>query len=549
MKLSGPMQFALQRINTALLERNDAALAASFENVDIPTLLSDEVLESVRARRKPALTILLASLAVSNEINVARATWWLDAFQSISNHALTAGMLRLPANNVFRLSVSALCTQTPLTTGILRRSNGGDQQWVDALELLVDHQDWHSALALLTVLVPQQVQTVRWLQFGKSLTKRQRLFMDESGAAQPDVDYSILAQLFGLIAIASRNAGAHDAVTALRYLQAKSLETAERYDEAIAVLQGIVAVDQTISALAGIARCQCKSGDLAASIATLDKAIPVHANNKEGVEASVFEADTPEEKAKSFNVKSAQFALADLASILNEVDQKFFLVSGTLLGFEREGKLMDHDKDVDVGILGWENQFDICMALQRSGKFTLAAHFLKGTNSYYIPIMHSLTGMWIDLFLYHEVDGQWVTGVDFFFGYRQTFGFTPFELKPVKFLGVDMYVPEDTDLNLTENFGNWRVSDPSYISHLESPSTLHKGELPHMLTARVSAIQAITNRNPHKLRKIVSVMNKHSHDQSAMSAEQCAFLIDLARQYEKPRAQTAATTAAEVAHV
>jgi hypothetical protein len=212
---------------------------------------------------------------------------------------------------------------------------------------------------------------------------------------------------------------------------------------------------------------------------------------------------------------------------------KFFLVSGTLLGYEREGKLLDHDKDIDIGVIGWEKQYEICMALQASTLFTVSPHFLKGHKSYYIPIRHNFTGVWIDIFVYHELDDKLVTGVDFFFGYRQTFAFTPFDLKPVNFLGVDMHVPSNTDLNLQENFGNWRVPDASYLSHLESPSTTNKGGQAHMLTARINALGYIIQKKPLKIRKAIQILREYKDSPWAMGEDLLTHLENICTELEQ----------------
>ena len=134
--------------------------------------------------------------------------------------------------------------------------------------------------------------------------------------------------------------------------------------------------------------------------------------------------------------------------------------------------------------------------------------------------------MWIDIFVYHPQDEHLVTGVDFFFGYRQTFAFTPFQLKDVEFLGVDMKIPANAELNLTENYGEWRSPDPDYLSHLESPSTMNKGALPYMLTARLSALSAISflfalppekhKNSIRKLRKVLTLMVQHQQRSGGM---------------------------------
>ena len=157
-------------------------------------------------------------------------------------------------------------------------------------------------------------------------------------------------------------------------------------------------------------------------------------------------------------------------------------------------------------------------ALLNSTQFALSADFLKGEKAYYIPISHNATGIIIDLFVYHEDQGKYVTGVDFFFGYRQTFAFTPFALKETEFLGVPMYVPEDSELKLRENFGDWRIPDPGYISHLEAPCTVDKGGFGHMMTARLQLINALKQKKSHKVQRIVQVLGQHPDSFWAMSS-------------------------------
>jgi hypothetical protein len=127
--------------------------------------------------------------------------------------------------------------------------------------------------------------------------------------------------------------------------------------------------------------------------------------------------------------------------------------------------------------------------------------------------------MWIDVFVYHPQGKHLVTGVDFFFGYRQTFAFTPFDLQEIEFLGVKMQAPANAELNLTENYGNWRVPDASYLSHLESPSTMDKGNLAYMITARMSMLSACLKKQNLKIEKILSLMRVHQTMPGAMPGD------------------------------
>jgi len=358
------------------------------------------------------------------------------------------------------------------------------------------------------------------------------LYVETSGLPQVDVDYKALASLYALCADAAGQAKVADVQRALKHLSASALETAGEHEEAALMLDRTDPQQRSVAVQLDVARCFCKQGNLPESIKRLDRALELLADNQldqEKVELKPSQETRPGEREsiKTFDLNKANKALSDLSEMANAKGTPVFLVSGTLLGCIREGQLLSHDKDIDVGIVGWENQYTLCMALQESGLFTVSAQHLKGQDTFYIPICHNATGMWIDIFVYHPQGQHWVTGVDFFFGYRQTFAFTPFELKEVEFLGVNMKIPAEAELNLTENYGEWRTPDPGYLSHLESPSTMNKGALPYMLTARLSAISALSGmsatsadqqgKSRQKLGKVLTLMQQYQHCPHGMS--------------------------------
>jgi hypothetical protein len=137
--------------------------------------------------------------------------------------------------------------------------------------------------------------------------------------------------------------------------------------------------------------------------------------------------------------------------------------------------------------------------------------------------------------VYHPQGEHWVTGVDFFFGYRQTFAFTPFELQEIEFLDVKMQAPANAELNLTENYGNWRVPDASYLSHLESPSTMDKGNLDYMLSARMSILSACLANKNLKIEKVLSLMRVYQQMPGALSVD---LIAKIEAAYLKPMLAT-----------
>ncbi len=518
MKLNSLMQLILSQLNVALVQKDESLLQKILEECDLPELLSQNTIMQARARDKSRLVVFLSTLAVHNEFEPQRAQFWLDCYMSIGQKELHGHLQSLGTHHVLRMAVEALMTKQTLKIKGKKRPSGAWTAWKDAFELLIDGRDWISARKLLDILGSGPSDSAQWVDISKSLSARHHLYVDQTGLAKVDIDYEQLAQIYGICAQAAQQGQMSDLKRALQHLQASALETAGQYLQAIALLNRM---GQRLGAtpLIDLARCQCKSGQLSEAIGTLDQLL-LTLEEHTTIELSKIdsEIDKKEEqsKPKTFNVQAASVALKDLAQIMNSRGLKHFLVSGTLLGYIREGQLLGHDKDIDVGLIGWENQYEMCMALQESGLFTVGSEFLRGHHSYYIPIRHNSTGMWIDVFIYHMIDDKLVTGVDFFFGHRQTFAFTPFSLKEIEFMGVKMYAPENAELNLEENYGNWKIPDPGYISHLESPATVDKGGLPYMLTARLTAISAMMQRKESKLKKVVQLMREHQSRPAAM---------------------------------
>ncbi len=537
MKLSPSLHLTLARLNAALLQGNNDDLVECLQDADLPELLSDDTVAKVRARGKNALVIFLCTLGVSNDVDAQRAQLWLDCYHSMATQSLREGIRRLSTSNVLRLTVEALIRKRPLTHATLKGAKGNASAWHDAFELAFDNKCWTSAVALLEVLGRTRIETKRWLSLCKAVSERHTLFADESGIGEVDVDYIKIARIYDLCIQAARNANATEAANSIKFLKAGSLETGGAHAQAIEIFRQLDQNRKTTAFKVHIARNLCKLGRLEEAIAELDIAIErlsrqFGLDGDDVPEVTEFGHVRPPES--KFNVERASVALGDLARIFGENDLKMFLVSGTLLGYEREGKLLDHDKDIDVGVIGWERQYDICLALQRSGLFTVKTRYLKGSKAIYFPVVHNGTGTWIDIFMYYPDQGKLVTGVDFYFGYRQTFAFTPFDLKPVKFLGVDMHVPDDTDLNLRENFGNWRVPDASYLSHLESPSTMDRGGLHFMLTARITALTSMITRKPKKLAKVIEILRAYPDAPCAISERLLGTLGAVAAKLELP---------------
>jgi hypothetical protein len=171
----------------------------------------------------------------------------------------------------------------------------------------------------------------------------------------------------------------------------------------------------------------------------------------------------------NYSNSRAEKALLDLRRVLDNAAIEMFLVSGTLLGCVRENRLLGHDKDIDVGI--WE---DVPMprlleALRFSGLF-----FLIPSRSKEIVRIRHLNGIPLDVFYhYREANNIWHGGV------KVRWHNSPFSLAKRTFLGESFLVPENHDLYLHENYGEWRTPKVCFDSAFDTPNgeVRHRDEL------------------------------------------------------------------------
>ena len=96
-------------------------------------------------------------------------------------------------------------------------------------------------------------------------------------------------------------------------------------------------------------------------------------------------------------------ALEDMKTILDENNQKFFLVCGTLLGCIREKKFIEHDLDIDLGIFSDQYDKTIENKILNSDKFSLVHRLGELNKSYEISFRH-INGIKIDIFLHYKIE-------------------------------------------------------------------------------------------------------------------------------------------------
>ena len=186
-------------------------------------------------------------------------------------------------------------------------------------------------------------------------------------------------------------------------------------------------------------------------------------------------------RVQTFDTRSADHveplirAIDDVLSTLREVGVDAFLAYGTLLGAVRDGRLIGHDSDADLGYLSrHEHPVDVIresFRLQRA----LVGHGYRVTR-------YSGGAFKVDV---RESDGT-VRGLDVFGGFMYGGRLhlmgeirTKFKRDWVLPLGTATLegrafpVPADTDRFLSATYGpSWRVPDPAF--HFATPGSTHR---------------------------------------------------------------------------
>jgi hypothetical protein len=207
-----------------------------------------------------------------------------------------------------------------------------------------------------------------------------------------------------------------------------------------------------------------------------------------------------------FNINGATTTLKTVNQILIKKGLKPFLISGSLLGLMRDGKIMDHDKDLDMGLIGWESQFDLAQALLEAGHFDFDLNRLNGNKTYLISAVDQRTNISIDFFIFHEKGDHFLHGIDYDYGFTQNFKFSKFNLTQKEFFNDDFYIPENWTKMLNENYGEWTTPQHSYVVTVESPALINQGSIKHKIIAQLEMLKTILNGlKPQRAQRILDV--------------------------------------------
>lgn len=186
-----------------------------------------------------------------------------------------------------------------------------------------------------------------------------------------------------------------------------------------------------------------------------------------------FTNDGLNEKQKKFKE-----CLYDMKKILDENNTHFFLCWGTLLGQHRENKFIEHDHDIDIGIL--RNNFDLSLinTLTKDGIFKFKKKFGELDKNYECSLIHTKTNVPIDIFIFYKIkDDLYYTSTHNGKCSKTKIGFCKWArhlrgFKKVDFMGIKYNVPKNTEEYLEESYGkDWTI--PKKFNYFEGLNQNH----------------------------------------------------------------------------
>lgn len=150
----------------------------------------------------------------------------------------------------------------------------------------------------------------------------------------------------------------------------------------------------------------------------------------------------------------------------------FCLLAGTLLGVIRDGHLLPHDKDLDLG-LPWEVDREKAVAcLTADGAFHIQGEPPGVEAQWARSVFHSETDCGLDLFFLRKEGDRLLCGFDHL-PVPVLSGLRPFTFRDHSWLGERWGVPDPPESYLEDVYGpTWREPDVYYNTVLSNPCRL-----------------------------------------------------------------------------
>jgi tetratricopeptide (TPR) repeat protein len=487
-------------LQEALRPDHQKHLLAIIENEGMEKVLDPELFKAARYFDRRTLLTFLASLGFENTKEQAHYQRWLAATQYRNG--------QIDAGEAARLCASERPLMVDFYRNLLKTLDNpkAEATWLDWMEMPCTVADMLFATEFLL-----DCQVVQWLPFvlhrwcqldnsGEPWLWMYRNVIERVEYAQTVQQSQVLAQ--ALYMLLKKVAPEHQSM--MNTLTAKLVDLylrAEQSDQALALAQTLLSNSSDLSGTYWLMRSHANRSQFSEAIkfasnflsAVIDKAI-----KEKMSEDLLFKAQEQPKKKKDFDVNAANKSLKTVNRILRDRGLQPFLMSGVLLGYMREGQILPHDKDIDLGLIGWEQQFEVAQALLASGRYHVSWRNLRGAKTFLLDAYDMENGVAVDFFFFHPHSDHFLHGIDYKYGFTQNFRFSPFGLKEIDFLGERFFIPDNAEKNLVENYGDWKTPQSSYVVTVEAPVLVQKGSEKHQFIALIELMRSVETFNSVK---------------------------------------------------
>ncbi len=180
----------------------------------------------------------------------------------------------------------------------------------------------------------------------------------------------------------------------------------------------------------------------------------------------------PISPGKEFSQEGARKALLAAKERLDAAGIIFFLLAGTLLGVIRNGDVLAHDKDLDLGVAWDVKREQVVETLCAGGLFTVPWEqgILPPDRQWYRSFIHAESGCALDVFFVRPEGDRLLCGFDQH-PVPVLSCLTAFSLLDWSWMGRTWKVPDPPEQYLVEVYGpDWRVPNPQYNTVLSNPA-------------------------------------------------------------------------------
>lgn len=451
----------LRRLREDLRAGDMDRLTEHVELAGLEVLLDPDFLALASQEDARSVVVLIATLGEANSDQPKAYRRWLASYQYLQNQlsledaATQCSAASASGADYFAALLATAKGMGPLEFAGKRKPSTADLQF--GIELLANTGNSSAIAPLLKLWQSADRSDIPWLRACRAVAARSPKVHARKEAAD-------LAQTIqGLL---SRAPVTQSAVAQEMRVQCADLALKSRQAElACRAAEDAFTHDKSVERRFTLAKAHVLAGHLSTAVSHMHELLLYTLSDGFTAEAGV---DAP--LSSPFDVLAAEDTLVAVNRLLRAKGLQPFLMSGTLLGYARHGGLLPHDKDVDLGLIGWEHQFTVAEALLEAGYFRLDLAQLSGHNRFLMSAHDMRNGMAVDFFLFHDKGDHFLHGIDFDMGFTQNFRFSKFDLQEVDFLDESFYAPADIDRNLCENYGDWRTPVPSYVVTVESPA-------------------------------------------------------------------------------